>query len=529
MLETREEQIKKQYDAIFKYVGEKYELSKLTFSTFMGLKEKVELEGKKDDRKDKLEKFIKINLPSDSSMDEKFKEKVEKLNELLDDKDKIKDYDSFFKLGSVMYPNKEEKEDTKDEKKEVRIEPPKDLFLEKGGKNDSKKKVKKAFSNGKRTVLRTVAIAANGFSVALIGGSLLSSLFLGVPVATILPSYVFIAPAVTLGYFVYKGIRNGTIKSFAKYLGKKLGLTKEIEVKEDSKEKTLSEELDKESEFEVPLPDKKEESDEIEDVASVLPDRKEESDEVEDVAPVLPDRKEEFVPPVPEFNAPKKEESEVVYPKDDMDDHEYSEPIDNVTYEPSDFDFLSNKVSDDITVMDDKKENSRVGRHVKKNMQNLEEGYKERRIAELEGKIRQLEDVKMTLNISPILKEDEERKALVARMIKENNESLESAYRELYDLKGVSEKKDLSKLLRARKATLERLKKLERNQNNEEIKNQIEAAIAQINKYISMDNQLRNNDSVTEQDKKRLAQVENATYTTVEYVLDEVKSSNRKR
>lgn len=163
-------------------------------------------------------------------------------------------------------------------------------------------------------------------------------------------------------------------------------------------------------------------------------------------------------------------------------------------------------------------------RHMKKNTKIYEDGYKEKRIAELESELDRLKDVKRTLEVGPIGEENDAKKELVSRMIKENSQSIEKSQKELNELKGVKEEKNLAKLLRARKATLTgKLSKIPDTKENAELRSSIKVAISQIDKYINLDKQIRNNSLATEADKNKLKDMENTTYMTVEYIMDETR------
>ena len=159
---------------------------------------------------------------------------------------------------------------------------------------------------------------------------------------------------------------------------------------------------------------------------------------------------------------------------------------------------------------------------MKKNVNNLDAEDKKRKIALLESELQRLEDVKSTLNAGSIFEENDERKTMVSRMVKENNDSISTVEKELNELKGIKEEKNMVTLLRSRKATLTaKLSKIPDTKENESIRSDIKVAISQIDKYINLEKQIRSN-TLSESEVRRLKQMQSTTYTTVEYVMDEV-------
>ena len=177
-------------------------------------------------------------------------------------------------------------------------------------------------------------------------------------------------------------------------------------------------------------------------------------------------------------------------------------------------------------------------------MQNLDEVDKENRITKLESEIAKAnEDIKEadfwldTMNKKPIFEEDESRKQaaneVIARYEAQKEEAttkLANMKKELNDLKGVKEEKDLYTLLSTRYASLSRkLKSLPDTPENKEIRDRISATKGQIKKYMDLTKLQKNNPYVTEEDKKKLTQIENIAYTTTEYVWDELYGTGTKR
>ena len=96
-----EKEIRDKYNEVFKIIGERVGLSKLTYETYMGLRDG-------DTRKNKFRSILEDELKNRKSAD--VSACIDTINKDVKREDKIDDkIDSFFKLGEKIYPKKEEK------------------------------------------------------------------------------------------------------------------------------------------------------------------------------------------------------------------------------------------------------------------------------------------------------------------------------------------------------------------------------------------------------------------------------------
>ena len=232
------------YDEIFKYVGEKFGLTKLTYETYRKLP-------KGDTRRKNFDAFIEDNLPIEKSKDEEFKTKIKELNDTyLMKKDWIQDSKSFFKLGGELHP-----EETKTETSERPVpvsgsskkEPESRTY--KRDNISGWKKIKRFFGDMPEDFITASAWSSAAF---------LLTRFLGWnanwPFITMVwtANITLAIPAVFAAYCSYKlveiGIKNGTFKRWGQAIKSKIFTKrniKEIEKEPLPKVVDISKELDK--------------------------------------------------------------------------------------------------------------------------------------------------------------------------------------------------------------------------------------------------------------------------------------------
>ena len=121
------------------------------------------------------------------------------------------------------------------------------------------------------------------------------------------------------------------------------------------------------------------------------------------------------------------------------------------------------------------------------------------------------------LNYKSNISESEERIRYVEDMKKKIKEELKICKRKYKKY----EERDISKLLKSRKATLvKKLNNLEETENNKQLKSDIELAIDLVNKYISLEEALNNGLITSEEFENKTSN----TYSIVDYVLSESNS-----
>lgn len=509
--------------------------------------------------------------------DEEFQNMIHEFNEKsVYNKDAIKSVDDFLSLGEKLFPSKEENDLKTDETRKINkerdskkeTEAPKVSTTPSVAKSEITKKTstvpfyKKAirFVKSMPDITKTAnAVSLGAFGMlgllnAIGGGGLgYVAAVVGLPIPAITATYY-------VGKAIYKSYKSGKIRKW-------LDRNKDKHEYEPLPTPEIIEELNKSKALE-PIEESKIDD---KDIFFPNPDIKVEPIP-EPIKPVetTPEvstkggkedkgKTSHFNPAtdLPVFKNPnKKMDIPVTEPKTDEPEHEivpepkyntfydsneYDEPVDNVTYDPTDFDFVQKR---DASEVPEVKTEEYKGRHIKKNMPVLEEGYKERRIAELESEIKktndEIEDYDISLNIlnqKPIFEEDEARKQSANNAITRYETQKETAttklanmQKELNDLKGIKEEKDLYTLLSTRHASLsKKLKNLPDTPENKELRDRISATIGQIKKYMDLTKLQKDNPYVTEEDKKKLTQVENIAYTTTEYVWDELYGNGTKR
>ena len=483
--------INEQYDEIFKIVGEKVGFRNFNYKDYLNLKEK-----KSDDTRLKnFDKYIEENLPFKESTDEDFIGSINILNNGLREEDKVTDSKSFFKVGDLIPKKDEERKASKPlpTKTEVKKEKKTSLF----------KRITKNIPAG--------AIGASVVSVGLSALTLMLGSYAGWPAAAMLGTFnvTFVIPqAIILSYvgikYLSKKIKDGSIKRwFENRKNKKLEREMEkIKVKEEEIEKVSSELFPSTESFD--------------DVV-----RKSSKEEMSDVASEpLPDSFK-FVPPVPVLEKPKEEEKIDDELEDSVDKESVDSGSKDETTIPDDVEkeeTPSGEIEETITDKVETKETSelkddrsvRTPKHAMKRP--VVEGEKE----QLESRIKLLEWKLEQLSAPSLLPESEEKKQYVKQMkynIKLELKKCKQDYKKF-------EERNISSLLRSRKATLsQKLKRIERNESNQELISNIELAIEQIDNYLKLE-ELQREGLITEE---QLNQKANNAYMVADYVLGESK------
>lgn len=509
--------LNEQYNDIFKYVGEKFGLSKLTYETYKGLHET-------DVRKKRFDEFIENNFPIEKATDSEFINKIKELNEnpLLKKEDRIENNKSFYGLGDILYPAEKKEETQKtttvssltEEKKSKKR---KKNIIDKNSNNKVSKwqKVKNFFGDIPEGLIKASAWSSGAFLFTRILGW-----NAGWPFATMaLTANITLAiPAVFAGYCGYKliknGIKNGTFKKWGQKI-KSLFATK-TDTKENSKEETKGYE---------PIPTN------FEDLDRELFGMEEPFETVSENTEIEPFPKEfETEPSVPVFEKPKMEKNTYLLPSgDEIDYSKYNHsndektsdkrvekknpiPVDNMLVKESPVINTETELKKEIETTTPTVAETRIPKHAKKIVDN------EKTQQELEERISQLEWRLEMLSANSKLPETEEQIKYVEDMKNKIKEELKRVKQEHKKYEPIN----LSTLLRARKATLvQKLNKLEKTEENKELISNIEIAIDQINSYINLERKAKEGLISEEQ----LNQKGNSTYSVVEYVLDESKKN----
>ena len=525
---------RKAYSALMDYIESKYDNIK-----------------DNDDFKEKFEELLET--------DEEFQNMINEFNaKSVYNEDAVNSADDFLALGGKIFPAKEESESVEETTRE--FDSPK-VSRDEVKPSVTKPRVKvpfykKAinFVNSMPDSIKIVNVASLGVFATLeafnlIGGGGLAYVgaVIGLPIP-IITATAYAIPA------LYKSYKYGKIGSSIKRLFKG---------KKEKYEPLPSEEINlvnKENKGTIYFPesndDKKVSNEEkVEPLPNVSkPEVK--STPVETKVASEPVVEEKTVETFnPKTDTPKFEKTvvkpEVVTPVEPInptdiyyENNEYDEPIDNVTYDPSDFDFAKQEPLPNIPEV---KEEYKP-RHMKKNTENYEDGYKEKRIAELESKISEEKENIVTynqavkvLNMPSIYSnEDAEKIQTKENGINYWNEKLNQANNniakyteEIMKLKGVKEKKDIYTLLVSRKHQLDgMLASLKADTpENKELRDKINMTRGQIKKYMELSKQVndKNNPLINEKSREEFAQIERVAYTTTEYVWDELNGNKRTR
>ena len=243
-------EVRQEFWKLFKNYANEVGLRDLTYAHYNKLRE---------ERKHDFQGLIadKFNF-----MDEDFKDKIDKLNEKLSDKDQIKDKDSFFKFAEKA--NELDLKVLKDAEKKADVKPDKEKEIktpekvETGEKNISlRKRVSNYFAN-----MSTVSKWANGIALGLLTSA---AIFAGPATLLSTGAMVFWAvPVITIGgKALIKSIKSGKIREWLNNRKTKtveeIDLPKDIEtVKEEDldKEKELPKEEDLYKDYELPTIEK---------------------------------------------------------------------------------------------------------------------------------------------------------------------------------------------------------------------------------------------------------------------------------
>lgn len=488
--------INEQYDEIFKIVGDKVGFRNFNYKDYLNLKEK-----KSDDTRLKnFDKYIEENLPFKEATDEEFKDSMNILNNGLREEDKVTDSKSFFKVGDLIPKKDEERKASKPSptKTEVRKEKKISLF---------------------KRITQNIPAGAIGASVASVGLSALTLMlgsYAGWPAAAMLGTFnlTFVIPqAIILSYvgikYLSKKIKDGSVKRwFENRKSKKL--ERELE-----KTKAKEKEFEKVSSELFPT---------TKDFADVV--RESSKEETSGVASEPLPESFKFVPPVPVLEKPKKEEKIDDVSKDSIEtEFVDKEPIDSGSEEetttPDDVkkeetpsgeieETTTDKVETEETFELKDDAPVRTPKHAMKKP--VVEGEKE----QLESRIKLLEWKLEQLSAPSLLPESEEKKQYIKQMkfnIKLELKKCKQEYKKF-------EERNISSLLRSRKATLsQKLKRIERNEGNQELISNIELAIEQIDNYLKLE-ELQREGLITEE---QLNQKANNAYMIADYVLGESK------
>lgn len=227
-----EREIRDKYNEVFKIIGERVGLSKLTYETYMGLRDG-------DTRKNKFRSILEDELKNRKSAD--VSACIDTINKDVKREDKIDDkIDSFFKLGEKIYPKKEEKItpptpdrlfEVNDEEQEEEIE---DEEIEEDKKDKLKEKidVKKEIVKALKRAGIVIVGALDFISLTLLAGAITTGILSGgLTFGTV--ALFSALPAATLAV-IYRNIRKKKKKELAKK--KKEEKNKKTEIKEEQKE-----------------------------------------------------------------------------------------------------------------------------------------------------------------------------------------------------------------------------------------------------------------------------------------------------
>ena len=216
-----EKEIKEKYNEVFKIIGEKVGLRKLTYETYLGLNEN---DTRRKSVNRLLEKTLRLRDDTDVCAC------IDTINKDVKREDRIDKIDSFLKLGEKLYPKKEEKEEivppTPDRLFEV-----KDNEIKIDTKNQSKlKKFVKGFGE---TILATLNVSC----LTIAGAATLAGILIHVPVTPGFLAIMLAAPVITYSYKGYKKLQ--------KYLEKRNKKNKKTEEKNEKIEEKENEEENK--------------------------------------------------------------------------------------------------------------------------------------------------------------------------------------------------------------------------------------------------------------------------------------------
>ena len=238
-----EKEIKEKYNEVFKIIGEKVGLRKLTYETYLGLNEN---DTRRKSVNRLLEKTLRLRDDTDVCAC------IDTINKDVKREDRIDKIDSFLKLGEKLYPKKEEKEeivpptpdrlfevnddeDQKESEEEIKEEkePVKeDNEIKIDTKNQSKlKKFVKGFGE---TILATLNVSC----LTIAGAATLAGILIHVPVTPGFLAIMLAAPVITYSYKGYKKLQ--------KYLEKRNKKNKKTEEKNEKIEEKENEEEKKE-------------------------------------------------------------------------------------------------------------------------------------------------------------------------------------------------------------------------------------------------------------------------------------------
>lgn len=242
-----EREIKDKYNDVFKIIGEKVGLRKLTYETYLGLNEN-------DTRRKAVNRLLEKTLRLRDDAD--VCACIDTINNDVKREDRIDKIDSFFKLGEKIYPKEEKKEEvvaptpdrifeTHDE--EEQEEETEEEEIEEEKKNKKKEETKKEeiitdtknesklkkFSKG---LGETVLAVVNVTCLSITGAVTLAGILIHAPVTPGFFAIMLAAPVITYSYKGYKKLQ--------KYLEKR---NNKIKKYDNKKEKTeMNEEKDKE-------------------------------------------------------------------------------------------------------------------------------------------------------------------------------------------------------------------------------------------------------------------------------------------
>ena len=525
--------LKDQYNEIFRYLGEKFGLPKLTFEHYQRL-------NKDDVRKYKMDKYIHENLPIEKSEDEELKSKVNGLNDNLRKEDKITDSASFFNLGEKMYPTKDN--NTKKE----------------SSKNEVKKENKSSKKNVFKAIMKNIpkgALLTSAISIASFIGTRMLGTYAGWPMATMIGTAnltLLIPHAVILTYvgarFIKNRIKDGSFKRLIQKLKNNFNKNEKNNnnSKTNIKEKT------------APIPESFiKGNDDVIDEYSDVPDFENKPLEENSNIPDFENKeKTSEEPQIPVFEKPVRNNTDDYDENVDYDDEVFdtevtdsinnddtNEPVNEETrkMEPIETTFVD-KEEPETTEEFDEKENpvennesevvnetseqslnndtkpvenipTRAPKHAKKNTDENEKELLEQKMQLLEWKLEQL-------NVKSKLPETEEQTLYVENM----KNQIKNELKQCREKHKKYEERNLGTQLRSKKANLvKKLNNIEKNENNKELISNIEIAIEQINNYLKLE-ELEKQGLIT---KEQLEAKASNAFMVSDFVLEESKKGRK--